>query len=591
MLRRMKIGGRLNLLIGVPLVALALAAAVGAVAVRRASVNGDDYRAAKQAQDLRVQASRPDASLLSSWADASALVVIATDPVGGAARNTRLQRQLTVLDTDRKALDASLVRLTALAVAEPAVRTFVKDTRSAEQTFFDIIDTSVRPAIDPLDVPGLRAAVASLDTPYEAQRVAADRVSAWAKVRVLTRERSTDDAITSIMLFGGAAVVLVALLTLLLSVRVRRSIVRPMRAMATRSQHVASVELPAALAAIRAGEPAPAIEVIVDGASPEIAELGASFASLSGAAVEMAVGQVAARQAVADSMVNIARRSQALLGRTLGLVADLERDERDPDTLDQLFRLDHLATRMRRNAQSLLVLAGAEPTRMWSAPVPMGDVVRAALSEIENYTQVDVSDVGDVRVAGTVAADLSHLLAELLENATTFAPPTSMVTVIGRAVADGHQLAVYDYGIGMSADDLAAANRRLAGGSVTDGETSRQLGFQVVGRLAARHGIVVSLAPTPGGSGVTAVVRLPGAILDTAPAAPPVTALAKRPAIVTDEVEASALPKRVRGASLVDETSPSLPRLPDRPSAEQMRSSLGGLQRGVERARTEETRA
>ena len=122
--------------------------------------------------------------------------LIATDPVGGAARNTRLQRQLTVLDTDRKALDASLVRLTALAVAEPAVRTFVKDTRSAEQTFFDIIDTSVRPAIDPLDVPGLRAAVASLDTPYEAQRVAADRVSAWAKVRVLTRERSTDDAET-----------------------------------------------------------------------------------------------------------------------------------------------------------------------------------------------------------------------------------------------------------------------------------------------------------------------------------------------------------------------------------------------------------
>ena len=117
--------------------------------------------------------------------------------------------------------------------------------------------------------------------------------------------------------------------------------------------------------------------------------------------------------------------------------------------LDNLFRIDHLTTRMRRNAQSLLVLAGAEPTRRWAPPVPIGDVVRAALSEVENYGQVELADVGDVAVLGAVAGEVSHLLAELLENATSFSPPNSSVTVVGRAVPDGHQLAIFDYGLGM----------------------------------------------------------------------------------------------------------------------------------------------
>lgn len=576
----MKIGGRLNLLIGVPLLALAVAVGVGSLAVRRASVSGADYRATKQAQELRVVTARPDASLLAAWADANALAVDA-----GSA--STLDRRLTQIDTDRKTLDAALVALTGQATSSPVVRDFVAQTRAAERTFFDIVDNDLRPAVDAGNATAIRAAVQRLETPATAQRIAADRIAAWAKVQVLTHERNTDATVRSVMIFGGGAVVLVLLLTLLLSVRVRRSIVRPIREMASRSRDIATVELPAAVDSIRRGAAAPAIEVAVSGGSPEIVDLGESVASLATSSVDLAVGQVAARQAVSDSMVNIARRSQTLLGRTLGLIASLERDERDSDSLDQLFRLDHLATRMRRNAQSLLVLAGAEPTAQRSAAVPLGDVVRAALSEIENYAQVEVGELGMVHITGTVAADLAHLLAELLENATTFAPPTSPVTVIGRSAGDGHQLAVYDFGIGMTADELADANRRLALGAAPAEQAGRQLGFQVVARLAARHGIHVSLAATPGGSGVTAVVRLPGSVVDCSTAVsdlpPP-----PQPVLVVAEPAVpltTALPKRVRGATAVLDEQPTLPRLPERPTPEQVRSNLAGLQRGLETGR------
>jgi signal transduction histidine kinase len=294
-------------------------------------------------------------------------------------------------------------------------------------------------------------------------------------------------------------------------------------------------------------------------------------------------------------MVDIARRNQALLGRTLGYISDLERDERDTSNLEHLFRLDHLATRMRRNAQSLLVLSGTEPSRQQSEPVPMGDVVRAALSEIEHYTQVDVGDVGSVRVLGTAAADLSHLLAELLENATTFSPPTTPVTVIGRAVADGHQLAVYDQGIGMTAEEIVAANALLSSPSSPVTGHGRRLGFQVVARLAERHGIRVSLAATPGGSGLTVIVRIPAELIERE-----VGALTYQPferrvptlPLTPNPIDVSApvvpLVKRVPGASVPTTESAALPRLPDRPTPDQIRSSLSGLQRGVALARDED---
>jgi len=369
------------------------------------------------------------------------------------------------------------------------------------------------------------------------------------------------------------------------------------------------------------------------------------------AAVDLAAEQAVARRVVSENLVNIARRNQNLLGRTLGFISTLEQGERDPESLDNLFRLDHLATRMRRNAQSLLVLAGAEPTRLWAPPVSLGDVVRAALSEVENYGQVELAVIGDIGVQGAVASEIAHLLAELLENATSFSPPNTSVTVVGRAVPDGHQLAIFDYGLGMSAEDLADANRRLNQVSSFDRESNKMLGFQVVARLAARHQVKVMLTTTPGGTGVTAIVRLPKSILEAvgASGAPlqnvEVPAMAQRlnepftvsagpapiavppqihvPADMSDEAVWAAmspamspngngsghgnghasvnglpqmelqpptvtsvdgLAKRVPGAQLPDLGTPQSEVMPTRP-ADQVRSTLTSLQRGVELGR------
>ena len=155
---------------------------------------------------------------------------------------------------------------------------------------------------------------------------------------------------------------------------------------------------------------------------------------MQNAALDLAAEQAMARRTVSDNLVNIARRTQTLLGRSLMSLSDMEQTERDPDTLENLFNLDHLTTRMRRNAQSLLVLAGAEQNRLWSAPLPIGDVVRAAFSEIENYARVELGDIGMASVQGALAPDIAHLLAELLENATTFSPPIEPVMVVGRSL-------------------------------------------------------------------------------------------------------------------------------------------------------------
>ena len=339
----------------------------------------------------------------------------------------------------------------------------------------------------------------------------------FADPEVIAREDSTDEYVKNFILYAGAATAVLLFLTFLLAFVVRRSIVRPIRRLAEQAKAVANKELPQAVLAMQdpsATGDTPHLAAFDMDTRDELAELGASFNAVQDVAVDLAAEQAVARRVVSQNLVNIARRNQNLLGRTLGFISSLEQGERDPEALDNLFRLDHLTTRMRRNAQSLLVLAGAEPTRLWSPAVSIGDVVRAALSEVENYGQVELADLGDIGVIGSAAGEVAHLLAELLENATSFSPPTSAVTVVGRAVPDGHQLAVFDYGLGMTAEELAEANRRLNQVSAFDRESNKMLGFQVVARLAARYDIKVMLTTTPGGNGVTAIVRLPKSLLE-----------------------------------------------------------------------------
>ncbi len=237
--------------------------------------------------------------------------------------------------------------------------------------------------------------------------------------------------------------------------------------------------------------------------------------------------QAALRKSIGDLFHNLARRSQGLVDRQLELIDELERGEVDPDRLQELFRMDHLATRMRRNAENLIVLSGVEQRRRWSEPVPLRDVVEAAVAEVEEYSRVQVAGIHDLTLSGQAASDVAHLLAELVENATSFSPPNTGVEVSGGPVGSGYVLEIEDRGIGMSDAELVEANRRLAGPLAADMAVSRMMGFHVVGRLAVRHGIAVQLRHSWYG-GVAALVLLPAVLLASAgerPAtAPPVPA-------------------------------------------------------------------
>ena len=237
--------------------------------------------------------------------------------------------------------------------------------------------------------------------------------------------------------------------------------------------------------------------------------------------------QAALRKSIGDLLHNLARRSQGLVDRQLELLDELERAEVDPDRLDELFRMDQLATRMRRNVENLIVLSGVDQRRRWSESVPLRDVVEAAVAEVEDYSRVQVAGIHDLALAGQAASDVAHLLAELVENATSFSSPTTMVEVSGGPAGNGYVLEIEDHGIGMSDADLAEANRRLAEPLAADVAVSRMMGFHVVGRLAARHGIRVQLRHCWFG-GVTALVLLPAVLLGSAgehlAMAPPVPA-------------------------------------------------------------------
>lgn len=233
------------------------------------------------------------------------------------------------------------------------------------------------------------------------------------------------------------------------------------------------------------------------------------------AALSAAVERAELADGISGVFVNLARRSQVLVHRQLNLLDSMERRADDPDELSDLFRLDHLTTRMRRHAESLIILSGAAPGRAWRMPVPLTNVVRAAVSEIEDYARVEVRQLPDAAVKGTAVADLTHLLAELIENAAQFSPPHTKVRISGEPVGNGYALEIEDRGLGMGNELLGEANRRIEQAEALDLFDSDRLGLFVVSRLSVRHHIKVQLRTSAYG-GTTAVVLLPTAVLQTA---------------------------------------------------------------------------
>jgi signal transduction histidine kinase len=308
---------------------------------------------------------------------------------------------------------------------------------------------------------------------------------------------------------------------------VSRSITKPLRSLTRQAKEMAERRLPDAVIDILEtplGDDVqvPTVDPVVVHTRDEVADVSTALNTVQDTALDLAVEQAVLRRNIADSFVNLGRRNQNLLGRQLDFITELETNETDPDTLANLFRLDHLATRMRRNAESLLVLAGIEPPRKWAAPVRLTDVIRAALGEVEDYQRVTVRGVEPATIIGSAAADLAHLLAELIENALVFSPPDQTVDIRGRTRPDGYTLAVIDSGLGMPQADIAAANRRLAGAESFTIAPSKYLGHYVAGNLAARHNIHVTL--DTGAHGITATIDLPPTLLtDERDLAPEVT--------------------------------------------------------------------
>lgn len=342
--------------------------------------------------------------------------------------------------------------------------------------------------------------------------------------------RQADDASDSqlratLLVVGG--IVAVLLVALLISLLVGRSVARSMRLLRSQALRIAQIELPDALDRLKTvtgGVPGIEVAPAVVRSLDEIGELAEAFVAVHRSAVTVAVEQALMRRNVNAMFVNLARRSQVLVERQLELLDDLEREESDPDQLENLFKLDHLAARMRRNDESLLVLAGTDSTRRWNRPVGLGAVLLAAAAEIEQYQRVRIESVAEVHVVGHAVGELVHLLAELLENATAFSRPDTTVVVTARVEGATTLIEIADRGLGMSPAALAEANAVLASPPAADVAAVERMGLFVVSHLAARLGVRVRLDGGQGGLvarlALPAVLLAPAGSLELDPPAP-----------------------------------------------------------------------
>ncbi|MCU7722917.1 nitrate- and nitrite sensing domain-containing protein [Actinoplanes sp. KI2] len=333
-------------------------------------------------------------------------------------------------------------------------------------------------------------------------------------------ERASSLAMAILLRLALAAVLgLIAFgVSVAISIRVGRSMVGRLRGLRGEALEMATERLPNVVRRLQRGE-----NVDVEVETPpleygrdEIGQLGHAFNDVQRTAVQSAVEEANVRRGLNEVFLNIARRSQTLLHRQLALLDRMERRETEPQELEDLYRVDHLATRMRRHAEDLVILAGAAPGRGWRNPVPVIDVIRGAISEVEDYKRIDIRAIESSAILGRAVGDIIHLLAELFENATSFSPPQTKVQVSGQVLPNGYAIEIEDRGLGMTREAIDEANRRLVEPPEFDPTDSARLGLFVVAQLASRHGIRVALRPSAY-AGITAVVLVPGDLVVGAP--------------------------------------------------------------------------
>jgi len=334
--------------------------------------------------------------------------------------------------------------------------------------------------------------------------------------QITARASSLRNEAVTAAIITGVVILFVLALALFFTVVVARSMVRPLRRLRAGALEVAGMRLPETVRRMSEGEGSGSpmdVEPIEVDSTDEIGEVARAFDQVHREAVRLASNEAALRGNVNAMFVNLSRRSQSLVERQIRLIDDLEQGEQDSERLANLFQMDHLATRMRRNSENLLVLAGHEVSRRWTQSVGLVDVLRAAVSEIEQYERVTLNVQPGIAVRGQAVNDVVHLLSELVENATSFSAAETPVAVSGHVLNSGGVLLdITDQGVGMGAEEMAHANWRLDNPPVVDVAVSRRMGLFVVARLAARHGIRVRLRPASMG-GLTALVWLPDEVI------------------------------------------------------------------------------
>ncbi|WP_049570426.1 sensor histidine kinase [Nonomuraea sp. SBT364] len=415
---------------------------------------------------------------------------------------------------------------------------------------------------------------------------------------------------------------LAVLLSIVLSYRFGRSMINELKKLQGSAVELAEVRLPKLVERLRKGEDVDPAEMTTElerARTAEVERVVQAFSAVQHTAVEAAVGQATLRKGVGQVFLNLARRNQALLHRQLTLLDAMERKAEDPDTLEGLFKLDHFTTRMRRHAENLIILSDAAPGRRWRDPVPIHDVIRSAALEVEDYTRVTIQPMPQApMLAGAAVTDVIHLIAELIENATAFSPPNTSVQVRGLAAANGFAIEVEDRGLGMNAATMAELNAQLATPPEFDLAGSDRMGIFVVSRLAARHGIKVTLRPSPY-DGTTAILMVPVTVLtepvqalphNTVSLFEPVSTLPSRPVPAPSAVrplpppppppvpaprhetddDLDGLPVRVRQASLAPQLRKTRPRQePDvsTRSPQELHDLMTSMQEGWRQGRKE----
>jgi signal transduction histidine kinase len=426
-------------------------------------------------------------------------------------------------------------------VAQAALVVLVDQGEAARRV--DVLAQHIPVQLDSATVQAfVRSVLAAAEAQAGLRRLVQDKVTSQIADAAAARAAVARSTAWSV----GVGAALLFALVIGLAFSISRSIANPLQRLTRAAAAVADLtnsELVRVTDVEQVDERPPRLTAIDVVSGDEVGELAVAFNQVQATAALLLERQVVTRRNVSLMFANVAQRTQNLVRRQLALVDELERDEQDTRLLNKLYRLDHLSTRLRRNAENLLVVAGSRSDSTIAAPTPLATVVRSALAEIEDYRRVDLGVLYDVTVAAQLVPDLVLVFAELLENATAFSPPGSNVDVTALPAADGScQVRIVDRGIGMTARRLAEENRRLVERERLDIAPTSVLGLFVVGRLARRHGLTVELAPTPG-NGLTATVTVPASLYT--PGSSPVPVESLEMPVATSEGAAGTAPSLI----------------------------------------------